>query len=169
MVTHFDAVRSRLATLRPGRGPWARHSQHNDREAALKVFVSSQIGEKEEVRKAYAAFTGAGMSITHDWTTTDDIGDKLFRLDEAGRRAKLDIDGVCSSDVYVLLSGNRHVGKGMYVELGAALALHGRESRPEIFVVGPMNHLSIFYLHPAVSHVDTVEDLIFELTSRGTT
>jgi len=166
MVIHFEAVRSRLATLRAGRGILARHLPFGDRGTTVKVFVSSQIGEKEAVRKAYAAFAGAGMSITHDWTTTDCIGDKLRRPDEAGRRAKLDIDGVCRSDVYVLLSGNREVGKGMYVELGAALALHERESRPEIFVVGPMNHLSIFYLHPAVSHVETVEDLIFELTSR---
>ncbi|TLH59719.1 hypothetical protein C1S80_19765 [Mycolicibacterium aubagnense] len=132
----------------------------------MRVFVSCQIEEKEAVRKAYSAFEAAGMVITHDWTRTDEIGDKYKRADEAGRRAKLDIDGVCNCDIYVLLSSNEKVGKGMYVELGAALALSETNDGPEVYVVGPMNHLSIFYLHPAVTHYDTIDDLIFDLTSR---
>jgi hypothetical protein len=46
------------------------------------------------------------------------------------------------------------------VELGAALALQQATGKPEVFVVGPMNHLSIFYLHPGVTHCRTTEEVI---------
>jgi len=132
----------------------------------MNIFVSAQIRETARARKAYAAFEKAGLSITHDWTTTDTIGDKRKRKVESGMRASRDINGVVNADTYVLLSDNRAVGKGMYAELGAALALHETTGSPEIYVVGPMNHLSIFYLHPAVRHVETVEQVIEDLERR---
>ncbi len=133
-----------------------------------KVFVSAQIDEKDAARRAFAEFRAAGMTITHDWTTTDAIGDMRARCAEAGRRAQLDIDGVVGCDVYVLLSDNKCVGKGMYVELGAALALKATV-RPElrVCVVGPMNHSSIFYLHPDVEHYGSVAELLTSLSRYG--
>lgn len=129
----------------------------------MKVFVSGQLGEKTAVRRAYAKLRAAGFEITHDWTRTDNIGDKLLARQESGRRAELDIQGVIDADVYVLLSDNREVGKGMYVELGAALAMKSTTGRPDVFIVGPLNHLSVFYLHPAIRIVSTIDDVVSEL------
>jgi hypothetical protein len=132
----------------------------------MKVFVSGQIGDKNAVRDAYKALRGAGMSITHDWTQTDDIGDKLENAEESGRRAALDISGVVDADLYVLMSGNEEVGKGMYVELGAALALREATGRPEVCIVGPMNHMSIFYLHPSIQHFASIQDVTAAQSAR---
>jgi hypothetical protein len=131
----------------------------------MRAFVSGQIGEKETVRDAFSALESIGLEITHDWTRTDDLLDKVANPDECGLRAANDIAGVVDSDIYVLLSDNRAVGKGMYAELGAALALQQTLGKPEIYVVGPMNHLSIFYLHPAVHRLNTVQELINLLAS----
>lgn len=133
----------------------------------MKVFVSGQLGEKAAVRRAYAKFRAAGFEVTHDWTRTDNIGDKLLEREESGKRAALDIQGVIDADVYVLMSDNREVGKGMYVELGAALAMQSRTGRPDVFIVGPLNHLSVFYLHPAVRLVESVDDVVSELALLG--
>lgn len=98
------------------------------------------------------------MQITHDWTRTDDISNGYAdNPAEAGKRAKLDIDGVCAADVYILMTNNDSPGKGMYVELGAALALAERTKKPEIYVVGPKNHESIFYYHPRARHFEDID------------
>lgn len=126
----------------------------------MKVFVSGQIDEKKKIREVYGALEAAGHCVTHDWTRTDGIGDKLENIEESGHRAKLDITGVGDCDAYILMSDNQNVGKGMYVELGAALALNQTVGRPEVYVVGPLNHLSIFYLHPAVRRVESIDAAI---------
>jgi hypothetical protein len=132
----------------------------------MRIFVSGQIEEKERIREVFSLLRGHGHEITHDWTRTDDLANKRVHKSESGDRAKRDIDGVVNCEAYVLMSDNNRVGKGMYVELGAALALRARGDGPLVYIVGPMNHLSIFYLHPDVIEVATVQDLVKELESR---
>lgn len=126
----------------------------------MKIFVSGQIDEKEEINEIYKKLQKAGHEVTHDWTKTDGIGDKLKNQEEAGLRAAKDITGVVDADVYILVSNNTKPGKGMYVELGAALALNEALGKPQIFTIGNRNHLSIFYLHPAVIHLKAIEDVL---------
>lgn len=132
-----------------------------------KVFVSGQVDDVDRVREVYKKLELAGFVITHDWTVSDVILSgreaKLKNTKEAGLRAEKDINGVVDADVYILLSDNEKVGKGMYAELGAALALHKGSGTPDIYIVGSLNHLSVFYLHPAVRLRDTIEDVLNEL------
>ncbi len=130
----------------------------------MKAFVSGQLGDKLEVRRMQDRLRDIGFDISHDWTRTDDLSDKLRNRGECGERARRDIDGVAQCDVYVLLSDNSACGKGMYAELGAALALHQLTGRPEVYVVGAMRHLSVFYLHPAVHAVPNADLLISMLS-----
>lgn len=118
----------------------------------MKVFVSGQLKEKDRIRDVYAQLVDAEIEITHDWTNTDNIGDYATNAREAGVRADLDVRGVLDADAYVLMTDNRHCGKGMYVELGAALALASIKGTLEVCIVGPKNHESIFYYHPLARH-----------------
>ena len=112
----------------------------------------------------------AGHQITHDWTRNE-TGDKMLEGDDAkladlvetGRRAELDIQGVIDADAYVMCSDNLKSGKGMYVELGAALALSVTRDSPKVYIVGALNHMSVFYFHPAVVRLDSVDQLIEKL------
>lgn len=126
----------------------------------MQAFVSGQLGEKQKVRSLYKKLRRIGYEITHDWTTTDDLVDKRSAPEEAGRRAAADIEGVVRADLYILLSDNEKCGRGMYAELGAALAMHQSGKAIDIYIVGPMNHLSVFYLHPAIKHVRSVDELL---------
>lgn len=130
----------------------------------MKFFISGQIDDATNVRAQMDEVTAAGHTITHDWTATDvflgSSDAKLANQDESGKRAAKDIVGVVDCDVYVLSSDNQSVGKGMYVELGAALALNEKVGKPQVYIIGKMNHLSVFYLHPAVKQMGTIADVI---------
>lgn len=130
----------------------------------LSFFVSGSIRSKEAIWKIFETIEAAGHGITHNWTLTDDIGTKADRPEESGRRAEADIDGVLAADIYVLDSGNEHPGKGMYAELGAALAT---KDYGAIFIIGPMHHDSVFYYHPKVIRVATIADVLVQLQPVG--
>jgi hypothetical protein len=130
-------------------------------------FVSAQLQDKEAARHAFEVLEHLGIGITHDWTTTDDLDEAERHSPEASRRAAADITGVVEADLYVLLSDNVVAGKGMYVELGAALALREVRGTPDVVVVGAMNHDSIFYRHPHVQHFPSLEVFREAVVSRG--
>jgi hypothetical protein len=133
----------------------------------MNFFVSGRIDDIENVRAVMRKIVVSGHKVTHDWTKTDaflgSTTDKLNDVAESGLRASNDIQGVLDADVYVLVSSNATVGKGMYVELGAALAAQQLGGKTKVYIIGPMNHLSVFYLHPAVLHKDTIEDVFDSL------
>lgn len=136
----------------------------------MKVFVSGQIEDYEDVRQVQPQFIKAGHSISHDWTTNETgssflatAKQKIDNRDESSRRAFNDIQGVVEADVYVICTNNKKVGKGMYVELGAALGLFYVKKAPKVYLLGEMNHLTIFYLHPAIKRVKTVNDIIADI------
>lgn len=136
----------------------------------VQVFVSGQIGDVDTVRKVQDSFIEAGHRITHDWTHNE-VGDKLLagskakfdNPDEAARRAELDMQGVIESDIYVICTDNEKPGKGMYVELGGALALHKTTGKPLIFLLGAMAHSSIFYFDRAVYRVESVQTILDQI------
>lgn len=138
----------------------------------MKVFVSGQITDIENVHKAQKALQDAGHEITHDWTQNEAGANmlsspeaKLENIEETARRAQLDIQGVVDSEAYVICTDNSTAGKGMYAELGAALALNITTGKPRVYVVGQMNHMSVFYFHPAVRHCDSTQSVIDDLLS----
>lgn len=139
----------------------------------MKFFISGQINDAVNIRLLTNQVIEFGHEITHDWTTTDTFlggrDDKLNQRIESGKRAKNDIQGVVDCDVYVLSSSNTDVGKGMYVELGAALALNQSTGKPMVYIIGNMNHLSVFYLHPGVIHKHTMAEVIEEVGAQKLT
>lgn len=133
----------------------------------MKVFVSGQIDDVENVRHIQTKLVEAGHTITHDWTINETGANflsgketKIANLEESARRARNDLNGVINCDVYIACTNNKKVGKGMYVELGSALALYETVGKPQVYTIGSRNHMSIFYLHPAVKHFDSIEELL---------
>lgn len=129
-------------------------------KTSLSAFVSGQLMEKFTIRQVFARLEQIGVRVTHDWTTTDDLTEYERSSSEAGARAARDISGVCNADIYILMSDNRLRGKGMYVELGAALASAAIGGKRAVYIVGPMNHASIFYYHPTVHHFVDIDACI---------
>ncbi len=69
------------------------------------------------------------------------------------------LDAVIEADAVVVVASH-HDGRGMFVELGAALACDAVDEPKQIVVVGSIQRESIFYLHPRVQRVVTIDDWI---------
>ena len=53
---------------------------------------------------------------------------------------------------------SEHDGRGMFVELGAALARARRGDLDHVVVIGQIRHESVFFHHPVVKRVSTVDE-----------
>ena len=130
----------------------------------MKVFVSGQLSEKLKIRDIYKLLEQQGHSVTHDWTKSDDlVGPYSTGESEASLRAQRDIEGVLHAEAYVILTDNQKCGKGMYVELGAALAMASNNQIRDVAIVGPKNYESIFYYHPSLTHFEDINEYLAHL------
>lgn len=91
----------------------------------MNVYVASAFQDFERTRAAHKALRDAGITVTHDWTQyverypNDDAPDA-----EKPVHAKEDVDGVRSADVVLVLTPeDKTRGAGVWIEMGAALAL----------------------------------------------
>jgi len=127
----------------------------------MKFYVASSIANKAEVQDVFSALKTKGHEVTTDWTLTDEIPEDVrgLKRDYTRSIAKRDFEGIRECDVFVLLSKPSE-GRSMYVELGLAIAMYEARGKPLVFVVGPDNNESVFYLHPAVQRVGTLEEIL---------
>ena len=90
----------------------------------MRIYVAGKFEEKEAVRAVQASCRAMGWKITHDWThevglPAGSTADEVQRFH--ARCALEDLRGAISADVVVVLL--HPAGKGLWVELGAALAM----------------------------------------------
>ena len=126
--------------------------------------MAGPLAAAEKVQAVQTAVIAAGHELTLDWSRGSDV-----ELDEYGSRpdvsaeiASADLDAVLTADA-VLVVASEHDGRGMFVELGAALAQAQRGELEHVVVVGTIRHESVFYYHPAVVRVSTVDEWLSEI------
>ena len=123
----------------------------------MKIYIAGQLDDVEAVTAAQQAVAAAGHELTHDW-----LGDPRFDDPYADRPqlsaeiAAADLAGAMAADAVVVLAGSEQPGRGLFVELGAALARAELGLLQHVVVVEPIVHESVFYLHPHVQRVDSV-------------
>jgi hypothetical protein len=133
----------------------------------MKVYVAAKFEAKEAARTAMAALVSAGHEITHDWTAHEEPalpGDGS--LTDAQRDffrdcAADDFTGVFEADVLVLL--NHEHGKGMFTEMGIALA-YGMP----VFVVDIAKARNIFFHAALVRPCENVAEVIVRMADAQT-
>lgn len=131
----------------------------------MKVYVAGPITDAAAVREVQQAVLAAGHELTLDWTRGADItsaNDYASDLDLSSEIASKDLDAVLTADA-VLVVASEHDGRGMYVELGAALARARQGDLAHVVVVGHVHHQSVFYYHPEVLRVATIEEWLNRL------
>ena len=126
----------------------------------MKVYVAGALTNASAVQVAQEALVAAGHELSLDWTRGPDI-DFVDGYDSdlaaSARIAAADLDAVMRADAVVVVA-SEHEGRGMFVELGAALARAREGDLAHVVVVGPIHHDSVFYYHPAVQRAATVEE-----------
>ncbi len=128
----------------------------------MKFYVAAYVGEAERVKAIQRRLVGLGHSLTVDWTDgTADVPDGADRdrhPEKVREIASRDMAGVRDCDAFILLSEPAE-GRAKYVELGAAIASFLERGRPQVFVLGAETHQSVFFYHPAVRRVKTLEEV----------
>jgi hypothetical protein len=127
----------------------------------MKIYVASSIRNKNKVQELFGGLKAKGHEVTTDWTLTNDSpeDERGLKKDYMRSIAKRDCEGIRESDVFVLLSKPSE-GRSMYVELGLAIAMHEATGKPSVFVVGPDNNESVFYFHPVVQSVGSMDEAL---------
>ena len=116
----------------------------------MRIYVAAKLREDVvgSVRALYARLRALGHVITHDWTQSDAPAEATAEF--WTRCAVGDAQGVESADAVIVLHHDK--GKGLFVELGMAIAL-----RKKVIAVGNFAHspeaLCIFYWAPGVIRV----------------
>jgi hypothetical protein len=131
----------------------------------MKVYVAGPLTDAARVRAVQEAVLAAGHELSLDWTRGSDItvsDDYASDLDLSARIAAGDLDAVLNSDA-VLVVASEHQGRGMFVELGAALSRARRGDLQHVVVIGPIRHESVFYYHPVVQRISTVEEWLISV------
>lgn len=90
------------------------------------------------------------------------MGDYGSQLDVSGKLAQKELNAVMAADA-VLVIASEHDGRGMFVELGAALARAKQGELAHVVIVGEILHESVFYFHPVVQRVASVQSWLDDL------
>jgi nucleoside 2-deoxyribosyltransferase len=90
----------------------------------MRIYVASKFENKDAVREAMQKVRERGHIVTHDWTNEDET--QYVRVPARHDRymrdcAQADVDGVRTAGLVIVL--NHPQGKGMFVEMGIAIAL----------------------------------------------
>lgn len=129
---------------------------------SMKIYVSAKFSDKERVKSVYEQLKALGHTITHEWVHNKPSFP--FDLDPVftSKCATEDFDGVLAADAFILLS-NAEQSMGASGELGAAIGSFLTFGKPEIYVVGPHFNTNFCFYHPAVTRLDSVEDVLAAL------
>lgn len=132
----------------------------------MKIYVAGPLADVESVQAVQSAVVAAGHELALDWSRGPDIaldGDYGSFPEVSAMLAIQDLDAVLAADA-VLVVATEYDGRGMFVELGAALARVRNGDLEHLVVVGPIRHESVFYYHPAVRRVTAVNEWLDGLT-----
>jgi hypothetical protein len=131
----------------------------------MKVYVAGQLAELEAVRAVQQQVVSAGHELTHDWTRDLSLTQGYADCPERSAAiAGADLDGVMTADAVVVVASSAVPGRGLFVELGAALARAELGQLDHVVVVGEIVHESVFYLHPRVCRVAHVGEWLTGIT-----
>jgi hypothetical protein len=120
----------------------------------LKIYVATKFEQAAYAKKVMEALESAGHSITHDWTGEVSEGKEEDELKQFLLKcASADFEGVRNCDLLLLL--NHQHGKGMFTELGMALAFNKK-----VIVIDGWKANNIFFSLPNCTMVKTVGEAI---------
>ena len=92
-----------------------------------------------------------------DWTEDVSLADNYAsEPDVSAKLAGEELAAVMAADAVLVIASERD-GRGMFVELGAALARAHLGELKHLVAVGEIRHEGVFYFHPLVQRVPNVE------------
>lgn len=127
----------------------------------MRIYVASKFENTTEVWEAMNLLRGMGHTITHDWTHENPGdrkgGDLAVFLAECAQK---DMDGVETADALLVI--NHPAGKGMWTEMGMAIAWG-----IPVFFCCPERAYNIFTELPGVEKFATIAEAVTAIDQFG--
>ena len=115
---------------------------------SMKIYGASKWEDIEVVKGIYSQLRDRGHTITLDWTNHTELQlSNVYAIE--------DIEGVKHCDLLIAFMKYNYEYKGVWVEIGAALALN-----IEVYVIGDKGDSSIFMHHPLVTMFTSIAQVI---------
>jgi len=126
----------------------------------MRVYTAGTVEDKERIQLIQKQFRDKGHVIDVDWTTHKWVAEQPKEEQEQlfTEYAIEDVQGVREAEVFILILGNRK-SVGAHIELGVALGA----KVPHIYIVGQTDDPNLFYFHPNVKVVETIDTVLGEL------
>ena len=129
----------------------------------MKIYVSGPVSDTFTVQQVQNAVLAACHELTLDWSADVSFAEGYAsQTERSAQMAQEELDAVIAADA-VLVVASQHDGRGMFVELGAALTRASHGELDHVVLIGEIHHESVFYFHPLVQRVPTVEDWLAQL------
>ena len=134
-----------------------------------RIYIASKVGPMEqEVKELKNTLEERGYSFLYDWTEKPISKPFQDHAEQSAQAAHEMAQAVMNCDILVVLFAEG--GIGFHIETGGALvssiilSMITGQPKKQIYVVGTGNDRSVFYFHPSVQRLDTVEELLTKLT-----
>lgn len=140
-------------------------------ENKLSFYIAARFDNKEGVKRVYDKLMAKGHEVHTDWTVHEPFYPYHSDPDKCAKYSDEDIKGAMGCDVFVLLADESHNGRekapshgrGMFIELGAAMSSFLLRGAPRVFIIGPDNDKAIFHFHNCVKRFNTIDEVLEEL------
>ena len=141
------------------------------KKGSMKFYIAARFDNKDKVKDIYNKLKEKGHEVHTDWTVHPPFYPYSSDPALCEKFSEEDIKGAMGCDVFVLLAdehsngnpnGHNH-GRGMFIELGAAMASLIEKGKPKVYVIGPDNDKCIFHFHKCVTRFDTIEEVLEKL------
>lgn len=99
-----------------------------------------------------------------DWTAFPGVPseERNARPGDVTAIAVRDLDGILEAEVFILLAGVPE-GRAKYAELGASIMSAVQTGKPRIYVLGDGPVHSVFFFHPTVKRVASLDDVLADI------
>jgi nucleoside 2-deoxyribosyltransferase len=121
----------------------------------VKIYIAGH--DQEEAKSLAAVCVSAGHEVTSRWLGKEFKGTDKHTVEERQAIAVEDEQDVRSADTLVLISCERRVPGGKFIEVGIALG-----ERKPVYVLGHRENMLMW--HPSITLVESVDALMAVLT-----
>lgn len=127
----------------------------------MKFYIASRTKHREVVEEIRKQAVRRGHKFMSTWVDEKEIIPYEKNISASSKRAEQCVRDSSGCDVFVLISDNS--GSGMYTELGVALLSYVNSGKPKIYVIGDYINRSVFFFHPSVKRVSSIEEVFKDL------
>ncbi len=120
----------------------------------MKWYLASRTRHQTTLRALADKLTEVGEEVLSEWLYVEKFN-SFENNPEVTAFSERIVEQVLEADIFVLISDSE--GTDMFVELGIALS---NSKANKIYIVGEDSKRSLMQLHPAVFHVQDIQEVL---------